>query len=204
MTIALVTTNPVTVLQEFGVPPPVFSVPGLGDVHGADVGWTSPDGAYMLATLIKFVPPQGQSSTGDPSYTLSSTTVTETYATTPTPPLAPQEAAAVNYGSAIAAGIILTWSSSTTLNGTYAIDDRTMARLNSIWTVLLGNSAFPNNKTRQPWPLMSGAQVTFSAAQFRLFGTALSNYLAALDEARVAQAGGGNPTWPSSAVSVTG
>ena len=69
------------------------------------------------------------------------------------------------------AGIILTWTTSTTLNGTYAIDDRTMARLNSIWTVVLANGAFPNNKTRQPWKLMDGTQVTFSSTQFKPFGT---------------------------------
>ena len=98
----------------------------------------------------------------------------------------------------------MTWTTSTTFNGTYAIDPTTMANLNSIWTVVLANSAFPNNKTRQPWQQMNGTQVTFCIGTIQGFGTAVSNYIAALDEAQTAQAGGGNPTWPSSSVSVTG
>jgi hypothetical protein len=201
MPVAFIEVSPLVILTKYSSPPAFLSVPGLGDVHGADVGWTSPDGRYMLADLVTFVPPDGQMVTGNPSYVLNGTTVTETYATVPLPSAA---LAQTNYDKAIAAGIILTWTTSTTLNGTYAVDERTMAKLNSIWTVVLGNNAFPNNKTRQPWKQVDGTQVTFATGPFKSFCVALSNYIAALDEAHTAQAGGGNPTWPSNLVTVTG
>lgn len=201
MPVALIIVNPLAVVQRFSSPPAVLAVPGLGDVHGADVGWTSPDGAYMLATLVPFVPPAEQMITGDPSYTLAGIVVTETYATTPLPPAV---IAATKYNNAIAAGIVLTWTSSTTLNGTYAIDPTSMTKLNSIWTVVLANGTFPNGTALQPWRRMDGSPVTFSSPQFKVFGTAVSKYISQLDAAQVAQAGGGSPTWPSSNVSVTG
>lgn len=182
----------------------MIHIPGLGDVHGAEVGWTSPDGAYMLVTVVHFVPPQGQMNTGDPSYTLSGTVLTETYATVPLPPPTPAAAAATNYQNAIFAGIVLTWTTSTTLNGTYALDQITMGKLNSIWTVVLANGTFPNGTALQPWHRMDGTSVTMSSPQFKAFGTAVSKYVAALDAAQFSQAGGGSPTWPSNAVSVTG
>jgi hypothetical protein len=201
MSVALITVAPVTVLSQWGQPPPVLVIPGLGDVHGAQVGWTSPDGIYMLADLIKFVPPPGQMITGNPSYVLNGTTVTETYATVPLPP---STTAGTKYSNAIAAGIILTWSSSTTLNGTYAIDPVTMSQLNSVWTVLVANNFFPNGTALQPWKMMNGTAVKMGAPQFKNFGTALSKYVAQLGEARDAEAGGGTPTWPSNQVTITG
>ena len=201
MTVAFIKISPLTVLDKYSSPPAMLSVPGLGDVHGAGVGWTSPDGAYMLADLIPFVPPAGQMITGNPSYVLNGTTVTETYATVSLPSTA---LAQMTYDAAIAAGVILTWTSSTTLNGTYAIDQQTMVQLNSVWTVLMANNFFPNGTALQPWKQMNGTGVKMGSPQFKNFGTALSKYVAQLGEARDAQAGGGTPTWPSNQVTITG
>lgn len=201
MPVAFITTNPVAVIAQYSSPPASLSVPGLGDVHGADVGWTSPDGVYMLADLILFAPPAGQMVSGSPSYTLAGHTVTETYATVPLPPTV---LAQTTYDAAIAAGIILTWTSSTTLNGTYAIDQATMNQLNNVWTVLTANNFFPNGTALQPWKMKDGTGVKMGAPQFKNFGTALNKYVALLGEARDAEAAGGTPTWPSSAVTITG
>ena len=200
MPVAFIAVSPLTILGNYSSPPAMLPVPGLGDVHGADVGWTSPDGAYMLADLIPFVPPVGQMNTGSPSYILNGSTVTETYATVPLPPAT---LAGGNYANAIAAGITLTWTSSTTLNGTYALDQTSMGKLNTIWTVVLANGTFPNGTALQPWHRADGTAVTFSSPQFKAFGTAVSKDIAQLDAAQISQAGGGNPTWPSNAVLIT-
>ena len=49
MSLALITTSPLAIVQ-MGVLP-FIHIPGLGDVHAATQGWTSPDGKYMVVDV---------------------------------------------------------------------------------------------------------------------------------------------------------
>ena len=49
MSVALITISPLAIVAQYGVVPPMLHISGLGDVHGADVGWTS--GNYQLVNI---------------------------------------------------------------------------------------------------------------------------------------------------------
>lgn len=199
MPVAFIEISPLVILAKYASPPAMLTVPGLGDVHGAEVGWTSEN--YMLADLVIFVPPDGQMITGEPSYELAGDTVTETYETVPLPT---ETVAGGIYADAIIAGISLTWVPSSQLDGTYALDQASMHKLNSIWTALVANNSFPNKQSTQRWKKADGTAVLLSAAQFKNFCTALSDYVASLDEAHFGHIEGDNPTWPSNQVTIAG
>jgi hypothetical protein len=50
----------------------------------------------------------------------------------------------------------------------------------------------------------AAGQHNFTIAQYRPFGNALYKYVTALNTARIQEAAGATPTWPSNNVSVTG
>ena len=80
MTVALITISPLAIVQQWGVQPPFFEVPGLGEVHAAQAGWSR--GNYLLAsvTLAGAPPTQWATVTGTTLALNGSTlTITTTY-----------------------------------------------------------------------------------------------------------------------------
>jgi hypothetical protein len=108
------------------------------------------------------------------------------------------------FDAAMASGITLTWTVSTALNDTYAIDTATQVRMLAERVSIAVNSTFTNGTTTLTWYGTTGTIHTMSVAQAGLFVKAIWQYLTALLIARSVSAGGGTPTWPSSAVSITG
>jgi hypothetical protein len=160
------------------------------------------DGTFSLVDVVSGTIPPGQQQSGPPTYSISGGIVTETI---PTQPIPPRQVAQINYNNAINAGLTLTWTTSTTLNGTYAIDPQATHNVNLVWTFVLANNAFPGGRTRQHLTLLDGTtQIQMSITQFPLYAAPIMKYLDDLDIARLAQAAGGSPTWPSNSVSITG
>lgn len=120
-----------------------------------------------------------------------------------------QAAAQAKYAAALAAGLTVTWTTSTTLNGTYPLgaDPITGA---SIQTELLGelasfgaNGTFTNGQASRGWPTAGGGYVNFTVAQFKAFATAQAAYLDALATAEAIAAAGGTASWPSANVTIS-
>jgi hypothetical protein len=108
------------------------------------------------------------------------------------------------FEAALAAGISLTWSVSTALNDTYAIDTATQVRMLTERVSIAVNSTFTNGTTTLTWYGTTGTVHTMSVAQAGLFVRAVWQYLTALFLARAVSAGGGVAVWPISAIVITG
>lgn len=202
MTVALISLpTPQAVITVYSSTPSMIILPNGEEVHGAAVGWVSQDGVYSLVNVVPFVVPPGQQVVGPPSYSVSNGVVTETYQTQPIPPA---QTAIATYQQHIAAGAVLTWSSSTTLNGTYPIDSTTMVTINAIYINVIGHNQYPSGNVVRPWPDINGVLHNMSVVQYKLFGDALIKYVDALIIAQQNAALGNTVTWPPNTISITG
>lgn len=89
------------------------------------------------------------------------------------PAVTPQD----KFSSAIVAGVTLTWSSSTSLNGLWDADDQTQHELNSEIVSILLNGVFTNGQSTRVWLDYNYGAHTFTVAQFKLFATAIGGYV---------------------------
>lgn len=118
----------------------------------------------------------------DPSFdpgtglTLQSDTGQVVYA-----PAAPALTVTQQGATAIASGITITWSASTPLNGTYAMDVPTQSNVQAELLAILVNGTFTNGTAAIAWPDVSGTLHTFSVAQFKILATVLGTYVGAVD-----------------------
>jgi hypothetical protein len=111
------------------------------------------------------------------------------------PPLTPQQ----QFANALIAGVTLTWSSSTALNGAYAIDTATQANITAESVSVMMNNLFTNGQPQRYWPDQSGMPHQFTIDQFKLFATTIAAYVDSLHAALAGQA-----AWPSNAINVAG
>lgn len=197
--IALVTANSVVTI--FNTLPTSFALPNGDVINAATAGWQSPDGTYRLVNVTPFVVPGGQQATGAPTYSVTNFACSQSYTTIAIPN---NIAAQANYSAALNAGITLTWSVSTLLNGTYALDSVTQIRMLAERLSVAVNSTFTNGTTTLTWYQSNGTSVSLSTSQAGAFIKAVWQYLTAIWVAQNQQAAGGNPTWPSASVNVTG
>jgi|SRR5215469_3676589 len=117
----------------------------------------------------------------------------------PTPYVAPPPTPQQQFDSATASGVTLSWSSSTGLNGTYAVDPTTQNNITAEGVSILMNNAFTNGQQTRYWPELNGTPHQFTVAQFKIFSTAIAAYVDSLNAAMAGQA-----PWPSNALSVSG
>lgn len=97
-----------------------------------------------------------------------------------TPP-SPSLTAAQQGAAAIASGVTITWSASTTLNGTYAMDVPTQSNVQAELLAILVNGTFTNGTAAIAWPDVSGNLRNFSVAQFKALATVLGAFVGAVD-----------------------
>ena len=112
------------------------------------------------------------------------------------------EAAQATYTAAIAAGLTLTWSISTTLNSTYALDQTTQFNMTAETVSILTSGTFTNGQPMRNWPNAAGAFQSFTLAQFKALASAIALYLDGLASALAAASAGGAASWPSVTVTV--
>jgi hypothetical protein len=113
------------------------------------------------------------------------------------------EAAQATYAAAIAAGLTATWSTSTTLNGTYALDQTTQFTMTAETVSILTNGTFTNGQTTRNWPNAAGAFQSFTLAQFKALASAIALYLDGLASALAVASAGGAASWPSATVTIS-
>jgi hypothetical protein len=134
----------------------------------------------------------------DDTYDLD--TATLTWVATPATAAAQAQA---QYNAAIAAGVVVTSTSTPAFNGTYSISDTAQSNIQANQTSILTNGKFTNGQTTRAWLDINGTPHTFqSTAVFTSFAEAVGAYVDALIiQLGVAQSGG-TPTWPSNAVTI--
>jgi hypothetical protein len=122
----------------------------------------------------------------------------------PPPPTAAQ-AAQTQYNNMIAAGLTITWTTSTALNATYGCDPTTTFNITAESISILMNSTFTNGQGTRMWPAtVNGAAtfINFTVAQFKTLATTIGQYVDALAAASVSAAAGQPTTWPSATVTL--
>ncbi len=86
MPIALISTNPLAILETWPDGLVNVNVPGNIQAYGVDAGWTSPDGAYKLVPVAEFSPPTGDVISGAPTFSFDANgNVIVTYQVQPAP-----------------------------------------------------------------------------------------------------------------------
>lgn len=122
MTIALISTNPVSFIEAWPSGPVNVNITGTLQAYSVDAGWVSPNGAYQLVTVPPFIPPSGQQITGEPSYSIVDGAVVENYATEAIPVAPAPQITSISrrqfFQQLAAQGIITQAESITALTGT--------------------------------------------------------------------------------------
>jgi hypothetical protein len=191
---ALVQLNPGTVLEVFEYVPNPLVLPNGNHVGAVDIGYN--DSVYALLSVTPGTVASGYQQSGPTTYSYANGVVTQAI---PTQAIPASQVAIQNYATAVSSSVTLTWSVSTSLNGTYALDVNTQVQL-------IGAYLASANFSHAPiaWYMQNGTAVSFTTTQANLFGAAIWGYLTAIRAAQAAQAAGGTPTWPSSSISITG
>ena len=104
-------------------------------------------------------------------------------------------AAQANAAAALAAGCAIVSASTPTLNGTYAVDPQSRSNLQALLLGYLLRSAFPGGGSTFAYPDASGAPHVMTQPQMEEIGSALEDYVAALD-AWATTPGAGAPAQP--------
>jgi len=103
----------------------------------------------------------------------------------------------------VTAGLQVTSSSNSALNGTYPVDDATQLKLASISLYVAVNGHFPASLSLFTWPDVSGAPHSgFTMAQHQALATAIADYVTGIDADRIALIAGHSVSWPSSTVTI--
>jgi hypothetical protein len=199
MSVALITLASSAVNKVYGSPPVPLILPNGDQVFNAKVGYTN--GTYSLVGVTPFTVPGGQQIVGPPTYTCLNSAVSEHYTTQAIPPA---QLAAAQFDNAINAGATLTWTVSTALNGTYTIDNTSLILMNIEAISLVAFSVFDNGTTSTQWSDNTGTLRTMTVAQFKAFIAGIFKLVRGLQLAQIQMAAGGNPTWPSNSISITG
>jgi hypothetical protein len=102
------------------------------------------------------------------------------------------QAGQVAFSAAIVAGVQIASTGTPALNGTYALNDTSLARINAEAQYIDNKGTFSNGQATRNWPDQSGALHLFpSTAEFIAFAETVAQYFDALETAlAVTQAGG--------------
>ena len=100
----------------------------------------------------------------------------------------------------IAAGVVVSSTSTPVLNSTYAIDPDSTEALDEVVTFIDNSSpqTFPNGAATIQWPDINGKLQTFTISQFLAFAKAAASYVTQASIARMTQDAGGAAAWPTS------
>lgn len=105
---------------------------------------------------------------------------------------------AATLASKLAAGLVLTCTGNSALNGTYALDQTTQDQISGLVT-----NGFPHGNTTQSYPFMNGpATSAFTVTQMTALRNAMRDHVFDLQTQAGVMAAGSSPTWPSNAVTI--
>lgn len=114
-----------------------------------------------------------------------------------TPPPTPQQLAT----AAMAAGLVVTSTSTPALNGTYGLDSNSQQNVIGTVTAILLTGNFPNGQTTMPWVDQNNvAHMWPSTTEFKAFATAFSTFVS--NVALYAASNGAAGSIPSNEVTI--
>ena len=111
--------------------------------------------------------------------------------------LSPEQQAAQELDTRIAAGISVTSTSTPTLNATYALDAVTLDQIGSVARDAAAGLGLPGGATTFSYPDSTGTPHALSGAQVQALYKAQRDLLFALNTQAAVVAHGGEPTWPA-------
>lgn len=89
--------------------------------------------------------------------------------------------------AALSNGLAVTSTATSTLNGTYAVDDTAQNHVMAEITSIMLDGTFADGTTSVAWIDTAGGSHTFTVAQFKTFASALSSYVANLTKCMLGQ-----------------
>ena len=102
------------------------------------------------------------------------------------------------------AGIQITSTSNSALNGTYAIDPTTQNKLTSIAAYVAVNQKFPAGQATLAWPDAAGVlHQGFTTSQFLALGSVIADYVTGVELARTLLSTGNLAEWPATSVTIS-
>ena len=94
-----------------------------------------------------------------------------------TPPSLAQQAQ-----MALAAGLTIASAGTPAIDGAYAVDPATQAKIAAVEVYIIKNGTFPGGAASYAWPTLAGGFATFpSVAVYQTWATAIADYVSALD-----------------------
>lgn len=97
------------------------------------------------------------------------------------PPDAQTLSATLRAQEAISAGIVIASTSTSSLNGTYGLDQISQSNVNATVTYILLNGTFPGGGATMPWVDQNGGvHIWPNVTEFKAFATEFANYVAAV------------------------
>jgi hypothetical protein len=116
------------------------------------------------------------------------------------PVITPQQ----QYAAAISGGIVVTSTSTPTLNGTYGVSTTDQSNVSSESLFISTFQEFSTGVDTMGWADMSGAVHMFpSTALFMAFAKATAQYVSACKQALIVLTSGGTATFPSNAINIS-
>jgi hypothetical protein len=104
-------------------------------------------------------------------------------------------------GAALASGLVVTSTGTSSLNGTYSVNPTSIGNVNAVVTYILLNGTFPKGASTFGWADASGGLHVFpNVTVFKAFATAFADYVSAVSE--YADSGGTVGSIPSNAVTI--
>ncbi len=101
------------------------------------------------------------------------------------------------------AGLQITSTSNSALNGTYPVDTATQQKLAAVSLYVAVNGHFPAGLQSIVWSDVTGApHAGFTMAQHQAFATVIADYITGIDAAKIAIVAGHSVSWPSSSVTI--
>jgi len=117
------------------------------------------------------------------------------------PPVPPTPTVTQQVTSALAAGLSVSSTDYSGLNGTYALDQSSQNQVNAVTTYILLNGTFPGGGSTMPWVDQTGAAHQWpSVTEFKSFATAYANYVAAISLYQLSN--GASGSLPSNTVTI--
>lgn len=118
----------------------------------------------------------------------------------PAPAMGAAQQLALQVQNAISAGLTINSTSTPAINGLYAIDQPAQLNIAAVTNYVLVNNDFPGGVAAYPWlDLAGGFHVFPSVALFKLWATAIANYVAQL---KLYAAGDPGVTLPAATVTI--
>ena len=98
----------------------------------------------------------------------------------------------------------VTWTTSNSLNGTYAVDSGTQFNVTAETVSILQNNTMTNGTSSRLWHQANGNFVTINTTQFKKFATAVASYVDSIQMAYANTIANSATVWPSANLSITG